>query len=107
MEAANYAPIREANPEQNAAHQTGHNSGVIHTGLYYKPGSLKACYCVESREVMYRLCGIHGIPHERCGKPAVAICAYSTRLAPSSRLLFSTPRKSGCQNNTHPSASDK
>jgi|SRR5688572_3587641 len=55
-----------------AAHQTGHNSGVIHSGLYYKPGSLKAQYCVEGREAMYRFCEQHGIAHERCGKIVVA-----------------------------------
>lgn len=55
-----------------AAHQTGNNSGVIHSGLYYKPGSLKARNCVEGREVMYRFCDEHGIAHERCGKVVVA-----------------------------------
>ena len=55
-----------------AAHQTGHNSGVIHSGLYYKPGSLKARYCAEGREAMYRFCAEHGIAHERCGKIVVA-----------------------------------
>jgi L-2-hydroxyglutarate oxidase len=55
-----------------AAHQSGHNSGVIHSGLYYKPGSLKARNCVEGREAMYRFCAEHGIPHERCGKVVVA-----------------------------------
>lgn len=55
-----------------AAHQSGHNSGVIHSGLYYKPGSLKARHCVEGREAMYRFCQEHGIPHERCGKLVVA-----------------------------------
>jgi (S)-2-hydroxyglutarate dehydrogenase len=55
-----------------AAHQTGHNSGVIHSGLYYKPGSLKATNCVEGRELMYRYCAENGIAHERCGKVVVA-----------------------------------
>ena len=55
-----------------AGHQSGHNSGVIHSGLYYKPGSLKARNCVEGRDLMYRLCEEHGVPHERCGKVVVA-----------------------------------
>src|SRR5688500_20301329 len=55
-----------------AAHQTGHNSGVIHSGLYYKPGSLKARNCVEGREAMYRFCEEEGIPHRRSGKLVVA-----------------------------------
>lgn len=55
-----------------AQHQTGHNSGVIHSGLYYRPGSLKAQNCVVGREAMYRFCEEHGIAHERCGKVVVA-----------------------------------
>jgi L-2-hydroxyglutarate oxidase len=55
-----------------ARHQTGHNSGVIHSGLYYKPGSAKARNCADGRELMYRFCAEHGIPHERCGKLVVA-----------------------------------
>ena len=55
-----------------AFHQTGHNSGVIHSGLYYKPGSHKAATCTEGRELMYRYCDTHGIPYERCGKIVVA-----------------------------------
>src|SRR4051795_5684844 len=45
-----------------AAHQTGNNSGVIHSGLYYKPGSLKATLCTSGREEMYRFCAEHGVP---------------------------------------------
>ena len=55
-----------------ARHQTGNNSGVIHSGLYYKPGSLKATLCAEGREAMYQFCAEHQIPHERCGKIVVA-----------------------------------
>ncbi|MCI0639497.1 MAG: L-2-hydroxyglutarate oxidase [Gemmataceae bacterium] len=54
-------------------HQTGHNSGVIHSGLYYKPGSHKARNCVAGRDALYRFCAEHGIPHERCGKIVVAL----------------------------------
>jgi L-2-hydroxyglutarate oxidase len=56
-----------------AAHQTGNNSGVIHSGLYYKPGSQKARNCVEGREEMYRFCQEHGVACERCGKVVVAV----------------------------------
>lgn len=55
-----------------AAHQTGNNSGVIHSGLYYKPGSLKALNCIEGREAMYKFCADHGIAHDNCGKLVVA-----------------------------------
>jgi L-2-hydroxyglutarate oxidase len=55
-----------------AAHQSSHNSGVVHSGLYYKPGSLKARLCVEGRDTVYRICEEHGIPVERCGKLVIA-----------------------------------
>src|SRR5690606_8111679 len=55
-----------------AQHQTGHNSGVIHSGIYYKPGSLKAKYAVEGARVMVEFCREHGIAHEVCGKVIVA-----------------------------------
>jgi len=58
--------------EQLAAHQTGRNSGVIHSGLYYKPGSLKARLCRAGLEQMYRFCEEHDVRTERCGKIVVA-----------------------------------
>ena len=57
---------------QIAAHQTGHNSGVIHSGIYYKPGSLKARTCVEGARRMKQFCDTHGIKWEACGKVIVA-----------------------------------
>jgi L-2-hydroxyglutarate oxidase len=56
-----------------AAHQTGHNSGVIHSGLYYKPGSIKARTCRAGLEAMYRFCAEENVPHRRCGKLVVAV----------------------------------
>jgi (S)-2-hydroxyglutarate dehydrogenase len=55
-----------------AAHQTGHNSGVIHSGIYYRPGSLKATMAREGNRAMVRFCQEHGVPHEVCGKVIVA-----------------------------------
>jgi (S)-2-hydroxyglutarate dehydrogenase len=56
-----------------AAHQSGHNSGVIHSGVYYKPGSLKAKLCVSGAAAMVAFCREHGIPHNVCGKVIVAM----------------------------------
>lgn len=56
-----------------ARHQTGHNSGVIHSGLYYQPGSLKARMCRAGQEAMYRFCAEEGVPTRRCGKLVVAV----------------------------------
>jgi (S)-2-hydroxyglutarate dehydrogenase len=53
-------------------HQSSHNSGVIHSGVYYKPGSLKARLCVEGSRAMIEFCRDHGLPHQLCGKVIVA-----------------------------------
>ena len=58
-----------------ARHQSGHNSGVIHSGIYYKPGSLKAKLCVEGAAEMQAFCREHAIPVEICGKIIVATTA--------------------------------
>ena len=63
--------ILEKEPEV-ASHQTGHNSGVIHAGIYYKPGSYKAKLCVEGGRLMTEYCEAHGVPFVRCGKVIVA-----------------------------------
>lgn len=55
-----------------ASHQSGHNSGVIHSGIYYKPGSLKAKLCLAGAATMVEFCREHGIPHSICGKVIVA-----------------------------------
>ncbi|XP_044292306.1 L-2-hydroxyglutarate dehydrogenase, mitochondrial isoform X1 [Varanus komodoensis] len=56
-----------------ALHQSGHNSGVIHSGIYYTPGSLKAKLCVEGSLLCYEYCDQRGIPYKQCGKLIVAV----------------------------------
>merc|ERR1719220_2034475 len=55
-----------------ATHQTGHNSGVVHAGIYYKPGSLMARLCVEGMKRTYEYCDEHNIPYKKVGKLVVA-----------------------------------
>ncbi|MEO0662635.1 MAG: L-2-hydroxyglutarate oxidase, partial [Planctomycetota bacterium] len=55
-----------------AAHQTGHNSGVLHSGIYYKPGSAKALNCRRGKALMEAFCAEHGVAYELCGKVIVA-----------------------------------
>jgi L-2-hydroxyglutarate oxidase len=80
--AATFYKLQEKYPALNLAlfekedlladHQTGHNSGVIHSGLYYKPGSLKAKNCIEGRHELVAFAKEHGIDHDICGKIVVA-----------------------------------
>ena len=59
--------------DELAVHQTGHNSGVIHSGIYYRPGSQKAQFCVQGVSSLIQFCDEHGIEYQRCGKTIVAI----------------------------------
>src|SRR6476659_10062315 len=64
--------ILEKEPEL-ATHQSGHNSGVLHAGLYYQPGSLKARLCREGKAAVEAFAEAHDIPFVRCGKLVVAL----------------------------------
>ncbi|WP_244161540.1 L-2-hydroxyglutarate oxidase [Photorhabdus luminescens] len=55
-----------------ASHQSGHNSNVVHSGIYYKPGSLKARLATRGNKTMFSFCRQHGLYHDRCGKVIVA-----------------------------------
>ncbi len=67
-----------------ARHQTGHNSGVVHAGLYYAPGSLKARLCTRGRELMKEFCAEKGVVYDECGK--VVVATRETEVGPLRRL---------------------
>jgi (S)-2-hydroxyglutarate dehydrogenase len=75
-----------------ARHQSGHNSGVIHSGIYYKPGSLKAKLCVEGAAAMVEFCREHAIPVDICGK---IIVATSAEEVPRLQALFERGKANG------------
>src|SRR5688572_28137497 len=75
-------------------HQTGHNSGVLHTGIYYRPGSLRAINCREGKLAMEAFCEREGIPYERCGK---AIVATRDDELPRLQTLFERGQANGVQ----------
>ena len=85
--------VLEKEPEL-ALHQTGHNSGVIHAGIYYKPGSYKAKLCVEGGRLMTEFCDTHGIRYERCGK---LIVATSDEELPRLEALYERGTANGIQ----------
>ena len=78
--------------QQLAAHQTGHNSGVLHTGIYYKPGSLKALNCREGKSRMEDFCRKEEIDFEICGKVIVAI---SEAELPALETIYQRGRTNG------------
>ena len=75
-----------------AAHQTGHNSGVIHAGMYYQEGSSMARNCVRGADMIYEYCGRYNLPHERCGK---IICAPTEADAPVLKELLERGNNNG------------
>lgn len=75
-----------------AKHQTGNNSGVIHSGIYYKPGSLKAKNCREGYERLIKFCDEEGIKYELCGK---VIVATDEKELPTLNMLFERGLQNG------------
>lgn len=77
-----------------ASHQTSNNSGVIHSGLYYKPGSLKALNCIRGYDMLVAFCRQHGVPFELCGKIVVATTENELPLL---KNLFDRGQQNGLQ----------
>jgi len=78
--------------ERVGSHQSGHNSGVIHSGIYYKPGSLKAKLCVEGAAAMVRFCEEHRLPYRICGK---IIAATNNQEIPQLQSLLERAQRNG------------
>ena len=79
-----------------AKHQTGHNSGVIHSGLYYKPGSLKATNCIRGYQMLIDFCDREGVEYDLCGKVVVAT---TEEQKPLLRNLFDRGNQNGLTKN--------
>jgi L-2-hydroxyglutarate oxidase LhgO len=95
--AQNHRGVRVAvleKEERVAVHQTGHNSGVIHSGLYYKPGSTKAATCMAGREQMIEFARTHNIPHAICGK--IIVATDETEL-PAMEKILQNGRENGVE----------
>ena len=88
---------KEASP---AEHQTGRNSGVIHSGIYYKPGSFKARFARAGASSMVEFCREHGIPHEVCGK--VIVATQEKELSRIGEACFSAAGKTVCRSEKSP-----
>ncbi|TDE12460.1 L-2-hydroxyglutarate oxidase [Dyadobacter psychrotolerans] len=86
-----------------AKHQTGHNSGVIHSGLYYKPGSLKATNCIRGYEMLLDFCNREGVAYDLCGKVVVAT---SDEQKPLLKNLFDRGMQNGLTKNRMISAGE-
>jgi L-2-hydroxyglutarate oxidase len=86
-----------------AKHQTGHNSGVIHSGLYYKPGSLKATNCIRGYRMLIDFCDREGVPYDLCGKIVVAT---TEEQRPLLRNLYDRGNQNGLTDNRMISAAE-
>ena len=92
---ANYKVLLLEKEKELAKHQTGNNSGVIHSGIYYKPGSLKASNCLRGYQLLVDFCSQQGIPFELCGK---IIVATSEEERPLLHTLFVRGEENGLTN---------
>ena len=86
-----HATVLEKEPTVGA-HQTGHNSGVLHSGIYYKPGSLRALNCRAGKLAMEAFCAEHGVPYDICGKVIVAVAESEV---PALERIFERGQQNG------------